>query len=207
MRGTEWMPSEFRKLNVALLGDLQTAKNMRYDIRKSSSGTNYVYGLGKAASKLKLAQAIEKVEYNDYVFRTQKFYTAQIKNMFAFVAFEAYSRLRMMPNEHRQMQWLDFAGEISSDYTADAQELRKTVKKKDLEELRKFMSSNPLRDRIQRFADGDNREVFALSYALRNGLAHGLYGSRGEFLDLSMGLQELLLLSIKNHCLSQAQNF
>ncbi len=195
--GNNWVPQEFEDLRLSALGSVQSAKARGYDIRKSPQGKDYVYGLLKAASKFKLAKSISDVQYVDYAERTRVHYTAQIKITAAFVAFEAYSRLR---NNRR---WHSLADVISGNYLVEASEIRKSISLKSLTELRNFMDRQALQDRLDNFSNGNLQEVFSVACALRNGFAHGLYGSRGQFYRASLKLRPLILKAIKEDCVSE----
>lgn len=189
-----WFPTHFQALNGALLANRQGAKTLQYDIRNGQKGKHYVYGLGKAASKYKLADVIEDVVFSAYTDSTQRQYTAQVKLTAAFIAFEAYSRLR------GNQKWHDFASRIAKLYTSDARRLRCEISASALRDLAAFMSSNRLKGRIGQFSNGDDLECFAVACALRNGFSHGLYGSRRDFTGACQILRPLLLRAIREDC-------
>lgn len=199
MKKNDWMPPEFEKLNRVLLCSAVSAKERGYDIRPGPKATNYVYGLGKAASKYKLAKSIRDIEYDDYVSSTKEHYTVQIKLVAAFIAFEAYARLRKT-----RKKWFQLSAEVAKKHELEASNIRKSVKDSALYELADFMEMEPLRKRVLRFEEGHLDEVFSIACALRNGFAHGLYGSRRDFSKAGKLLRPLILDCIKTDCQYEA---
>ncbi len=193
------MPPDFISLNAAVLRKKRSAGSRGYDVRRSLSGADYVYGLGKSASKYKLAKAIQTVEYSDYIETTKTNYTAQIRLMAAFIAFEAYARLR-------RQKWHELAARTAPKFAAEAIKVRKLLGAKPLKELANFMNSQTLQQRIQDFSSGADVEVFAVANALRNGFAHGLYGSRKSFTPAAKVLRDALLDSIESDIADELRN-
>jgi hypothetical protein len=182
-----------------VLGSVDAARHRGYRIGRSPKGHEFAYGLLKAASKFKLAASIRDVQFVDYAERTKKHYTGQIKLTTSFIAFEAYSRMRNGRN------WYLLAADISNDYLAEARGLRESISNRALMQLRDSMDRQPLKDRIDRFNSGNMSEFISVACALRNGFAHGLYGSRGEFHRASLLLAPLLLKAIRDNCVSEVK--
>lgn len=191
MAKKDWLPPCFKDLNAALLANVEASRGLSYSLRETDSGSYYVYGLLRAASKFKLANSIVGIEYNDYVVATQRQYTAQIRLMAAFVAFESFARLR-------GGAWFDLAGVSAGRYATEAQNIQSCITESSLLELKAFMAADALKERIDRYLDGDLSEVFAVACAMRNGFAHGLYGSRGQFYKSALKLRPLILKCIED---------
>ncbi len=197
MKDNKWFPAEFERLNNKLLLNTTEAKRRGYQIKTGENGKHYVSGLGKAASKYKLANAISDVQYSDYTHETRLLYTVQFKLMAAFVAFEAYGRLR------KNNSWRNLALECFPIDQKLVVKVRDLLSKGDLDDLRGFMNSSDLRKRLDRYKSGVDAEIFAVAYAMRNGFAHGLYGSRRQFNGAAKSLRNVILTSIKQHCNDQ----
>ena len=170
--------------------------NIRYlnvKVKQSAGGKYYLDGLNSAASKLRLAGSA-KLYLDGYSNGTRNDYEAQFKLLMAAVALESYSKVfgsdsTKTASELAQLQ-------ISNEFSA----FRNIISEGSIRKARDKLTQKALKDRLEKYINGNDLEIMSIVVAIRHCFAHGLIGSQLSCSPFGGPLAELTLDLIMRHC-------
>lgn len=192
--------NEFSKRLVATEEGRCLAQRQRVRLLELENGQFRVDGLSSAASKWRLARAVDGLSYSaeDEAGISNALadaYSAQARVTLSVIAFEAFARIFSV-KDWRNVQTLVFK-EIENKL---CEEVREFLEKDSILEKLKLGSRPKQAESLDNFVSGVDVELYPVCVAIRNAFAHGKIGSRPRLTDLAPKLQDFVLCGIENYC-------
>ncbi len=201
-KSDEWMPRHYRDLKELSIEHIASSEvgPRCWGMSIETFPRPYVKHLSSAASKYRLAKHCYGLlgpsdEARAAAGIAPDFfdkYSSQALIMLSFVAFETH--LRMLGTT-----WQKFPVErCGLDIRSIAEAVREDLGEEALTALAKAMDQDKLKNRIDKFLNGDDREFLAVVSALRNSFSHGKMGvSKSVSPSCAIETKEFMLDLIK----------